>query len=651
MRPRRGLLLPTISALLFNAMVLAPVAPSIASASTTTRLISLAGTTTMTATKSGTGAVQFPEIRGEPEGLMDPQSTKPTKPDLTNRSQSPRRAASGSTLPAAPTKSAPIAGDPGVVRTFQGLNHYDQRFGSAGGNQFSLEPPDQGLCVGNGFVLETVNDVLRVTNSTGTSLLTQDLNTFYGYPVAFQRPGGPFGPFITDPSCYYDPDSGTWFHVVLTLDVFPANGDFTGTSHLDIAVRHASSPIGTWKIYKIDDENDGTNGQPDHNCIGGPCYGDYPHIGADANGFYITTNEYSFFADQYISANIYALSKSALAAGAATVPLQQLDTIGVDGGKPGFTIWPATSPAGIYATGHGGIEYFLSSNAAEEANGNGSSNKLLVWALSRTSSLATTPNVHLSHVTLTVPTYAIPPKSDQKAGDIPLATCLNDDTTTSPLWQGAGCWRAFFASPEKPKRTEVLSHLDSNDTRMQQVFFADGRLWGALDTAVSIGGQVKAGIAYYVVNPSVTGNPGNVSASLVKAGNLGVANQNLTYPAVAVLPNGEGAMAFTIVGASYYPSAAWTPIDANGTGAVHVISSGLGPDDGFTSYAAFVGYPPRTRWGDYGASVVSGNSIWLASESIEQTCTYAQYLSTSFRCGNTRTALGNWSTRISLVTP
>ncbi len=27
------------------------------------------------------------------------------------------------------------------------------------------------------------------------------------------------------------------------------------------------------------------------------CIGDYPHIGADANGFYLTTNEYSFFSD------------------------------------------------------------------------------------------------------------------------------------------------------------------------------------------------------------------------------------------------------------------------------------------------------------------------------------------------------------------
>src|SRR5436189_66027 len=42
-------------------------------------------------------------------------------------------------------------------RGFIGLTHLDQRLYAGGGNQFSTEPPDQGLAVGNGFVLEGVN--------------------------------------------------------------------------------------------------------------------------------------------------------------------------------------------------------------------------------------------------------------------------------------------------------------------------------------------------------------------------------------------------------------------------------------------------------------------------------------------------------------
>jgi hypothetical protein len=646
-RVKRGLILPTVAAIALNAMSLAPILPAVASANTTHRLISSAGTTMLSDTKVGSGAVQFPEIRGEPAGEMDLMSDKTAKHDVTNRSHSPKGTPSAAT-PAMPATSATIAGTPGVVTTFKGLNHRDQRTAN-GGNQFSLEPPDQGLCAGNGFILETINDVMRVTNASGTAALTEDLNTFYGYPAAITRPAGPFGPFITDPSCYYDTDSGTWFHVVVTLDVDPATGAFTGTSHIDLAVRHASSPIGTWKIYKIDDENDGTNGQPNHGCSLGPCFGDYPHIGADANGFYITTNEYSFFGPEFKSANIYAFSKSALASEPATVAVQQMDTAGVDAGNPGFTIWPAISPAAIYATTSGGTEYFLSSNAAEEANGSGTSSHIVLWALSNTASLATTPALHLSHASIAVTAYSTPPLSDQKAGSIPLGDCVNDRTTKSALWQGAGCWRAFFAPKDQPKKGEVESHLDSNDTRMQQVSYAAGKVWGALDTAVSVGGEVKAGIAYYVITPSVTSN--QVSGTLTGQGSLALAHNNLNYPALSVLPSGEGVMAFTLVGRDYYPTAAWASADSAGLGDIHVISPGAGPSDGFTSYKAFVGNPPRTRWGDYGAAVVVGSSVWIASESIEQTCTFGEFVATAFTCNGTRTALGNWATRISQVTP
>ena len=53
---------------------------------------------------------------------------------------------------------------------FEGLNLYQQRY-ARGGNQFTVEPPDQALCVGNGYVVEAVNDVLNVFNTSGQSVL------------------------------------------------------------------------------------------------------------------------------------------------------------------------------------------------------------------------------------------------------------------------------------------------------------------------------------------------------------------------------------------------------------------------------------------------------------------------------------------------
>ena len=87
-----------------------------------------------------------------------------------------------------------------------------------------------------------------------------------------------------------------------------------------------------------------------------------------------------------------------------------------------------------------------------------------------------------------------------------------------------------------------------------------------------------------------------------------------------------------------------------GGGAAERGAAGVGPQDGFTGYKALVGDPPRPRWGDYGAAVLDGTDLWIASEYIGQTCTYADWLS-DFTCGGTRAQLGNWGTRISKVTP
>jgi len=185
---------------------------------------------------------------------------------------------------------------------------------------------------------------------------------------------------------------------------------------------------------------------------------------------------------------------------------------------------------------------------------------------------------------------------------------------------------------------------------MQQVVFANGKLWGALDTALTLNSVNKAGIEWFIVKPSVSSS--GVSGSVALQGYLGLANNNLTYPAIGVTNSGRGVMAFTVVGGDNYPSAGYAAIDASaGVGDVHIATAGVGPDDGFTSYKAFVGNPPRTRWGDYGVAVADGNTIWTASEYIGQTCTLAQYRTAPFgSCGGTRTSLGNWDTRISHLT-
>ena len=44
--------------------------------------------------------------------------------------------------------------------------------------------------------------------------------------------------------------------------------------------------------------------------------------------------------------------------------------------------------------------------------------------------------------------------------------------------------------------------------------------------------------------------------------------------------------------------------------------------------------------------MTAGGNLWFASEWIAQRCTFTQYLADT-TCGETRGALGNWSTHLS----
>jgi hypothetical protein len=610
--------------------------PSSAQAATASspaiRHIHLGGTGAYRPTPTGSGrlgplSTEIPRTAGPDEGFG------PATPGAQGSDRTLAR-------PARPAKStggnAVIRRGPHVLTSFDGIDHVDQRTAN-NGNQFSIEPPDQGLCVGNGHVVEAVNDAFRVFNANGTGQTgVIDLNTLYGYPPTIDRTTGVFGPELTDPSCLFDPTTRRFFLVVLTLEA-TADGNLTGDNHLDIAV--AADPTKTWNIYRMDVTDDGTNGTPVHpDC---PCIGDYPHIGVDSEGFYLTTNEYSFFGPEFNSAQVYAFSKRALARGDADVLVTQIDTTAADAGRNGFTLWPAQSPSPRdYDTAQRGTAYFLSSNAAEEATGTGEyvSNSIVTWSLTGTESLNSAhPAISLHDTRVGVRTYSLPPEANQKAGPFPLGQCLNDDPCATVILGGP--------DPDKP---ETESTLDSNDTRMQQVTYTGGRLYGALDTAVTVGGHRQAGIGWYVVRPR--SQHSSVRASLVNQGQLGLAGNNLTYPAIGVNADGRGVMAFTLTGNDFYPSAAYATFNG-GAGAIYLAQAGRGPEDGFTGYRG-LNDSTRSRWGDYGAAAVDGRNIWIASEYIGQSCTLAQYEADPFgSCSGTRTALANWDTRITLLKP
>ncbi len=185
----------------------------------------------------------------------------------------------------------------------------------------------------------------------------------------------------------------------------------------------------------------------------------------------------------------------------------------------------------------------------------------------------------------------------------------------------------------------MVSKLDANDTRMQQVTFANGRLWGALDTAINPGAGPRAGVAWFIVNPS--------SMKMTMQGYLGADGYDFTFPAIGVTSSGRGVMAFTTTGDTMFPSAGAASIDAvAGLGPWSVIPGGEGvaPPDGFGGYRQ-LSNPVRYRWGDYGAAAVDGNSVWVASEYVATARNYTPWGGPFFIGGTGDNLLGTCGSR------
>jgi hypothetical protein len=571
------------------------------------------------------------QSEARPNGVAgDDLTVKPSHPGHAAADVRPGTKALALAVPTSVPASIPtpdpqhvVAADPGFFG-FPGITHFDQRFAGTGAyanTQLSTEPPDQGLCVGNGLVMEAVNNALAVYSQSGTRLAgPAALSQFFNKQPEVVRSNPPvYGQFLSDPRCYFDPETRRWFVTETEFGRNPNTGAFIGPSSILIGVSETSDPTGSYFLYSFDTtDGDGTvPGHPD--C---PCFGDQPLIGADANGFYVSTNEFPINGPGFNGAQVYAMSKSGLVQGslsdlvridAASIPVPPEDQAS---GGLWSSLQPATSPGGGREEGSG-TEYFLSALQFGPAPFD---NRIAVWALTNTGSLASaSPDVQLLHTVITTESYGMAPgtfSARQKRGSTPLRDFAGE---VDPFEQIAG-----------------------NDDRMNQVVFAAGDLWAGVNTSVASEDNARLGIAWFDISPSV--EQGQVSASVHNQGYVSIAGQNVIFPSIGVNRSGNAVIAFTLVGHSFYPTAAYSPI-ANQAGDVRVAGAGVGPDDGFSGYASQGGpSAPIARWGDYSAAVAdSEGNIWIGAEYIGQTCTFEEFLADS-TCGGTRSLVANWGT-------
>ncbi len=578
-------------------------------------LLAVAVATTASAKSTGPGVTEVKPVSGPEGAIVDRQIPGNQSPAHLATTAAPR--------------PAPLAvAQPGTElgTNFAGLTFHNQRRDADGGNQLSLEPPDQGLCVGNGELIEPVND-LFTTYDTTTGTQTGGFESFdeffFGkHEIDRTDPNNlVIGPFVSDPRCFYDASTNRFFMTMLSFGRDPVTGAFEAPGQVQIATSKGSNPTtdpSTWNFFTLDMTNDGRDGEATH--PGCPCFGDQPLVGIDGNGVYISTNEFPIDPNTpgFNGAQVYAIQKSALMNGTTPnvqrfegtqgpIPLDQTDYVN---GIPG-SLQPALSPTGEFDSSDNGTEYLLGGLEFGKKPFQ-LDNRIAIWALTNTGSLNdTTPDVHLTDKIVTSEVYGLPPAIVQPKGPTPLTDSFR----------------------------EHESLIDGGDDRMQAAIFEDGHLWGALDTTVKTPNRgVQVGTAYFMLTPSVD-ESGAVSGTMDKQGYLSVDGNSVTRPSIAVTASGKVVVGVSLIGPDFFPSAAYTTFDDSADSApttLHVAAQATVPDDGFSGLRA-EGADGVARWGDYGFAAVDGNSIWVANEWIPGLVQGAD--------------LANWGTYISQVTP
>jgi hypothetical protein len=264
-----------------------------------------------------------------------------------------------------------------LLANFDGVGSRDSGITNFG---VEFQPPDQGLCVGNGFVVEMVNSAYRVYTTGGTSL-AGPFNINKVFHDGFKQ-------FTSDPRCHYDPATNTWFAVILFL-----NNPFT-RSRLEVAMVQGD-PRGTWTQFKTDTSNLGGNG-----C---PCFGDQPTLGIDASNLYVTTNDFSIQGPAFNGAHIYAISKKDLINNPTAVHFVEYPDLHI-GGAQAHSVQPALT------FGSANAEYFLSSL---DPNGTGD-HRIGVWALTNVSAVDAGGAPVLSKAVILSEPYSQQPLAAQK---------------------------------------------------------------------------------------------------------------------------------------------------------------------------------------------------------------------------------------------
>jgi hypothetical protein len=566
-----------------------------------------------------------------------------------------------------------------------------------------IEPPDQGLCAGNGFVVETNNlgEILVFNTALKRLSAPISLDTLMGLTGLGFSSGG-------DPSCVYDPANGGhfFFTEIVSTTAESAGGTFAGcfagaanTCSEGIAVTDGSSPFGPYHVYFSNaDYNPAEPGYPS-------LLNDFAKISVTRDAFMLFYDEFPLIPSRlpgfgggfFNGAQEFAFNKSALEAGlptllahgkpnpAVTVVSENMGLIPTPDGTcardrvlhmGGITCWVAAIPAqpvgGRFDNAHGGTGFMVGSldfygfAAISPTSGD---NRLAAWAWTGLSALNSSgcatcnANVRFTGQLFSgVDRYYDPELTfngfqasvgAQRNGPIPLGSQC-----------GAAGLSVFASCPE--------GGIQTNGDNLYQVSQAQGQLWTATNTQIAqtytrANAEIHQGGVYWVLGTRSFDRTGKFS--FTSQGYVAAKHEDLSMPAMAATPTsgGKAIMLFTLAGnggptgadhGGFFPSTAFGRLTSTSGGLlnsrINIADMGQSPQDGFSEYQGYPG-PTRPRWGDYSWGFFlpgSGGRIYFANEYIQYpNCTGSAFTLTIGTCDGTRDGFANWGTSVNYVKP
>jgi hypothetical protein len=456
-----------------------------------------------------------------------------------------------------PPETGPAPLSAVIATKFKGLDRL-----SAANHGFIFTPPDTIVAKSPTRVLEAVNSALRLSNTSGGTIATADLNTFFGATVA--------NGLLFDPKLYFDRNATNQRFYVVALQ----QSTNPNVSRIWLAVSRGTNPANlssaNWCRYSINAKrNVGTANES---------WADYPCIGAGRDAFTISANQFRFIDSSFTFAVLRVFNKNLASNNAgtgscpsiATFTFQPTTTAG-DGSV--FTLQPVqhyTSPTSFSGT----------TNPAYLVNTVfGTSNLYRVWRVR---------NVAGGSPTLQGPTnvfggfnYGLQPDAPQTGSTVPLET---------------------------------------GDNRLTQAAGLADAVWGVHGTLCNIGaGPNESCVRALRILVGQSG--GALTASINQQRTIGSTNEFYWWPGLAINNEEQTAMPFQFVSPTRTAgrlSSWWTMKD--------LTSSNFEPISSLTTGTCAETLTNPDRTGDYvGAQTDPSDfhSFWLAGEratSVGGTC-------------------------------